>query len=233
MAGTPLGWYKWFPRDFLASATVRKMSYTSQGIYRALLDLQWETGLPLTYPEATLVLRLSEFEKSEFEPFFDVCFPDGINAKLHEQRDKQTSALKAQSEGGKVGGQTAGRGRPKSPKGKGRGTPNKQKQKQKQNIVDKSTKWNDVWDAFVQHRIAMRKKMTPRAEELVLKKLEPYNEDQQIALLEESIEKGWQTVFPKDHSPKAKLSEPILGVDYLLDEKTGIRIPISEVQDED
>ena len=124
MANTPLGWYRWYPRDFLTSSTVRKMSYTSQGIYRALLDLQWEIGVPLTYHEATLVLRLSENERCEFESFFDVCFPDGINAKLMEQRDKQSKAIKAQSEAGKVGGKTSGKGRSRVAKGLVRGTSN-------------------------------------------------------------------------------------------------------------
>lgn len=232
MANTPLGWYRWYPRDFLASSTVRKMSYTSQGIYRALLDLQWEIGVPLTYPEATLVLRLSENEKYEFEPFFDVCFPDGINAKLMEQRDKQARAIKAQSEAGKVGGKTSGKGRSKVAKRLLRGTSNQTETETETDIVDKSTKWNDVWGAFVDHRNAMRKKMTPRAVELILKKLEPYNEIQQIAFLEESIEKGWQTVFPKEQ-PKPKSTEPVLGVDYMIDLKTGQRIPVSEVDDND
>jgi len=209
MANTPLGWYKWFPRDFLASATVRKMSYTAQGIYRALLDLQWEIGVPLSYPEATLVLRLSEFEKNEFEPFFNVCFPDGINAKLMEQRGKQTAALQAQIEGGKVGGQTAGRGRPRVGKGKVRGTPNKQKQKQKQKIVDKSTIENDVpnvfkthrgmeaWREFVAFRIEIKKPLTEQATKLITNKLQGFSEEEMIAALEAAIEKRWITIYPK------------------------------------
>lgn len=217
MSDTPLGWYKWFPRDFLASATVRKMSYTAQGIYRALLDLQWEIGVPLTYPEATLVLRLSEFEKSEFEPFFNVCFPDGINTKLMEQRDKQTKALKAQIDAGKKGGATSGRGRSKVSQGSPKGTPNKQKQKQKQNIVDKSTIENDIpelfstpkgkesWMEFVAFRKEINKPLTDTATKLITNKLQCFSEEEMIVALETAIEKQWVTVYPKS-LPRTELT---------------------------
>jgi len=125
MANTPLGWYKWYPRDFMASSTVRKMSVTAQGVYRALLDLQWEDGrVPLSYPEASLILHLTTPEQNAFEPFFNECFPNGINEKLDEQRRAQIAAINRQIESGKRGGKVAGKGRPKKTKGSLRGTPN-------------------------------------------------------------------------------------------------------------
>jgi hypothetical protein len=201
MADTPLGWYRWFPRDFLASSTVRKMSYTSQGVYRALLDLQWEIGVALTYPEAILILRLSEFEKSEFEPFFDACFPDGFNAKLMEQRAMQVKAIRAQREAGKVGGKTAGKGRPKSDKGRVRGISNQTETETETetDVLDKSnTVLMETWSAFVEHRKSIKAKMTPQAAKLILKKLQPFNDTRKIALLEEAIERGWKSVFPQE-----------------------------------
>lgn len=94
MADTPLGWYKWYPRDFLASTLVRRMSILQQGIYRALLDMQWEDGVvPETYHEARLILGLTEDEGRCFEVFYDVCFPGGKNPKLDKQRVAQLSYM--------------------------------------------------------------------------------------------------------------------------------------------
>jgi hypothetical protein len=209
MADTPLGWYKWYPRDFLASATVRKMSYTSQGIYRALLDLQWETGVPLSYLEACLVLRLSETEQEEFQPFFNACFPEGINAKLMEQRDKQSEAIKAQSEAGKRGGKLAGKGRSKVAKGKVRGTSNQTETETETDKVDKSTKADSVpdifktpkgeetWREFVSFRREINKPLTATATKLITNKLQGFPEQEMIAALETAIEKRWTSVYPK------------------------------------
>lgn len=212
MADTPLGWYKWYPRDFLASSTVRKMSYTSQGIYRALLDLQWEIGVPLSYPEATLVLRLSENEKCEFESFFDVCFPNGINAKLMDQRDRQTRAVKAQSEAGKIGGKASGKGRSKVSKGSVRGTSNQTETETETDIVDKSTigiavpdvfqtdRGKSAWSQFITYRKEIKKPLTKQAVKLMIGKWEEFSESEVIAAIEESIEKSWRGVFPRHGS---------------------------------
>jgi len=53
---------------------------------------------------------------------------------------------------------------------------------------------------FKQSRAKLRKPMTDKAMELLLRKLSDYSEAEQIAMLEEAIEKGWQTIYP----PKQK-----------------------------
>ena len=122
MAHTPLGWYKWYPRDFMASSKVRRMSITAQGVYRALLDLQWEDGnVPETYVEAKLILGLTEVEAMSFEVFYDLCFPGGKNPKLHSQRSQQLAFIEAQKEKG---------GRPK----KGDSGSNEDKKEPSQNL---------------------------------------------------------------------------------------------------
>ena len=110
---TPIGWYKWYPRDFISSSTVRRMSYLAQGIYRALLDLQWEDGsVPTDMSEVAQILRLNEHEQSEFEPFLSTVFPDGANPKLADERAKSVAYVMQQKEYGKRGGKSAGKGRP-------------------------------------------------------------------------------------------------------------------------
>lgn len=110
---TPIGWYKWYPRDFQMSSTVRRMSYLAQGIYRALLDLQWEDGsVPTSMDEVAQILRLNQLEQSEFEPYLEMCFPNGANPKLATEREKSVAYVTKQAEHGAKGGKTGGKGRP-------------------------------------------------------------------------------------------------------------------------
>jgi hypothetical protein len=99
---TPLGWYKWFPRDFLSSSVVRRLTMTGQGVYRALLDLQWEDGsVPADYSEAILILRLSMEEAESFEHFYAHCFPNGKNPKLNALREQAIVDREQQIEAGR------------------------------------------------------------------------------------------------------------------------------------
>lgn len=130
---TPIGWYKWYPRDFAMSSTVRRMSYLAQGIYRALLDLQWEDGsVPTSMDEVAQILRLNEHEQAEFEPYLEICFPNGANPKIATEREKSVAYVIKQSEHGAKGGKTGGKGRPvvivepepePKPKAKSKATP--------------------------------------------------------------------------------------------------------------
>ena len=59
---------------------------------------------------------------------------------------------------------------------------------------------NEVWSAFKKHRSKLRKPMTERAEFLVMKKLDEARVEHGLdpnTLLDEAIEKGWLTVYPK------------------------------------
>ena len=159
MSDTPLGYYKWFPRDFLSSRTVRRMSITAQGVYRTLLDLQWEDGdVPTDPEEAKEVIGATDEEWATFERFFEACFPDGKNPVLDDQRVSSCAAIEAQREAGRKGGMKSGKGRvePKQEdilgdtKGTLEGTPKgspevpltqqQQKQKQKQEEPPKPPK---------------------------------------------------------------------------------------------
>lgn len=61
-------------------------------------------------------------------------------------------------------------------------------------------------DDFARARKAMRKPLTPKARELTLRELEklaPGDEAMQVAILNQSIQRGWQGVFPlKDDQPQ-------------------------------
>ena len=102
---TPIGYYKWYPRDFLSSITVRSMSMTAQGIYRALLDLQWESGILPSYEKCCFIYRMTEAEADAFREFFDVCFPNGRNPKLHAIREQAIEDRNKQVQKGKASGE--------------------------------------------------------------------------------------------------------------------------------
>lgn len=55
---------------------------------------------------------------------------------------------------------------------------------------------------FKNSRAKLKKPMTEKAMELLLKKLSDYSEKEQIAMLEEAIEKGWQSVYPPKQETK-------------------------------
>jgi hypothetical protein len=62
--------------------------------------------------------------------------------------------------------------------------------------------WLDktLWEDFKAHRVTLRSKMTLRAEQLILNKLEAAMKDghDPNEMIRQSIERGWKGVFPRD-----------------------------------
>ena len=226
-SATPLGWYKWFPRDFLASSTVRRMSFTAQGVYRALLDLQWEDGFLISYDDAAAILRLTPEEKSAFQPFYDLCFPDGINPKIDEQRQASLTYIERQRQVAKNKPKAKSRVANSKPKARSRVantepiasvSPTETEtetttETETMLTLDKSSvetthvwsipdglqteKFMHSWTAFVQHRRQMRKPISAVGGKALLRKLEQHSVEVATAALDESLSNGWQGVFPE------------------------------------
>ena len=78
---------------------------TAQGIYRALLDLQWESGILPSYEKCCFIYRMTEAEADSFREFFDVCFPNGRNPKLHAIREQAIEDRNKQIQKGKASGE--------------------------------------------------------------------------------------------------------------------------------
>lgn len=78
-------------------------------------------------------------------------------------------------------------------------------------LVDKSKRFIETFKEFKKMRTSIKAKMTPRAEELIISKLNKLSndEEEQIQILERSIENSWKGVFalPKDN--KNGLNKPI------------------------
>ncbi len=62
----------------------------------------------------------------------------------------------------------------------------------------------ETWEQWEQHRKALRKPLTPQARALQWKKLAEWGWEHQRAIIERSIERGWQGIFPPDHEQNVK-----------------------------
>lgn len=62
----------------------------------------------------------------------------------------------------------------------------------------------EIWEQWEQHRKALRKPLTPQARALQWKKLAEWGWEHQRAIIERSIERGWQGLFPPDHEQNGK-----------------------------
>lgn len=105
MADTPLGYYKWYPRDFYSSLNVRSMSFVARAIYRELLDLQWENGCLTDVQRLINVLGVTSEQWAEFAPYLDQLFPGGVNPKLQELRLEAVESLEKKARAGKASAQ--------------------------------------------------------------------------------------------------------------------------------
>ena len=78
----------------------------------------------------------------------------------------------------------------------------------KETLKDKGTIFIKAWKDFKAMRKKIRKPMTKRAEELILRDLDKLSNDreEQIAILNQSIKYSWQGVFPLkgDYNERSK-----------------------------
>jgi DNA-binding PadR family transcriptional regulator len=72
------------------------------------------------------------------------------------------------------------------------------KHSNKSEAVEISPALAEAWKDFEEHRRKLRKPMTDKAKALILSKLMEYGktDEEKIAILNQSIERGWQGVFP-------------------------------------
>lgn len=87
------------------------------------------------------------------------------------------------------------------------GTQHKKVKNIKNNIYTDSDELNEALNAFIEHRKKLKKPMTEHAVKLTLSKLKKMTADvdEQIQILNQSIEKGWQGIFPlKDEGTQSK-----------------------------
>ncbi len=215
MSNTPLGWYKWFPRDFYSSLRVRGMSLTSRAIYRELLDIQWENGCLTRVEHLPNIIGASDEQWIEFAQYLDELFPNGINPKLDMMRKE---AVEFRASRSRAGSKSASAKQVKNKRStRVKQVINQTETETETETVDKSTIENDVpnvfktprgmdtWREFVAFRKEIKKPLTATATKIIVSKLQGFPEDEMIAALETAIEKRWVTVYPKS-LPKTELA---------------------------
>lgn len=112
--GNPLAMMPWFPPDFLSST--RGWSVTAKGVYRELLDAQWELGdLPEGSEELRVLIGATKAEWKAGWPKCEAKFPliDGRrrNPRLEEHRSKSTRLSEKRRALGSLGGKASAQAR--------------------------------------------------------------------------------------------------------------------------
>ncbi len=79
--------------------------------------------------------------------------------------------------------------------GRSRSRPGKRKKRRRLPGAIRSPGFIDAWEAFVRHRIEIKRPLTRTAAELNLKRLAAVGEAEAIARIERSITNGWQGLF--------------------------------------
>jgi hypothetical protein len=102
---TPIGWYPWFPRDFATSIAVRSMSLVARGIYRELLDIQWEHGCLTDVERLLNIIQATPEQWQEFAPYLHECFPNGRNERLNLLREEAKERKESKRLAGKKSGE--------------------------------------------------------------------------------------------------------------------------------
>lgn len=102
---TPIGWYPWYPRDFATSIAVRSMSLVARGIYRELLDIQWEHGCLTDVERLLNIIQATPEQWQEFAPYLHECFPNGRNERLHLLREDAKERKELKRQAGKKSGE--------------------------------------------------------------------------------------------------------------------------------
>ncbi len=100
----------WYPGDFMRST--RGWSVTAKGVYRELLDAQWDMNILPTNPEhLRQLIGASEQEWAESWPLCEDKFPERYgkraNVRLEEHRLKSKQLSNVRSTAGRKGGQAS------------------------------------------------------------------------------------------------------------------------------
>ena len=134
---------------------------------------------------------------------------------FQSQIDRDNAISSARSEAGKTGVQ-AKLSKRKQTQANASKNANKEKEKEEDKDKDKDKisppspprgELDAAMDDFSEFRKRIRKPLTDRARELTLAELEklaPGDEKKKIAILNQSIQRGWQGVFPLKTEPKQK-----------------------------
>jgi uncharacterized protein YdaU (DUF1376 family) len=103
--------FQWYPKDYLSSSKVQRMSMTERGIYQTLLSQCWlDNGLPTDLAQLAQMVTMKEaqFTRIWTNGPLHQCFHERggrlHNNRLDEERRKQADYRRRQSDNGRRGG---------------------------------------------------------------------------------------------------------------------------------
>ena len=228
---TPLGYYPWYVRDFYSSLVVRSMTFTARAIYRELLDLQWENGCLTDVQRLLNIMGITAEQYSEFAPFMEELFPNGVNKRLNELREKAILEQELKREAGRKSAEArrlkdtsqvqTRRKRKQEPNSSLTdaeqmlnecSTKHKHKHKHKHSVLiteyieelSYSDEVKSLLISFLDHRADLKKPLSLEALKLNLKKVSSCSEEEIKQSIEESISSGWQGLFPPRYKEQVR-----------------------------
>lgn len=88
--------------------------------------------------------------------------------------------------------------------------------KKKIELPFSSEKFSEAWERWKTHRTEIHHKLTPSTERSQLKKLSEVSEDDAIAMIDQSIEHGWQGLFPVQRNYRSPIRQTKQGLTGFL-----------------
>jgi uncharacterized protein YdaU (DUF1376 family) len=189
--------------------------------YRRCLDLYYDTEAPLANAKQSLSkrLRVNEEVLSEVLEEFFVEQEDGWH---HRRCDREIEKYQAKSEKAKKAGSLGGKAKKDSPLANAKRTlserqasASNQNQNQNQNQSKEeslplpfvSPEFSESWNKWIKYRKEIKKPITPTMAESQLKNLAAMGEKRAIAMIENTIGKGWQGL--REESEQSFFGQPL------------------------
>lgn len=203
--------YQWYSGDWLKDPAVRSCSYAARGLWKDMLDLMHESHrrgylqLADSSPVTALHLaRMTGGTTDEVTTLLQELENSGVfsrtesgviyNRRMVRDEDKRFKCAAAGRRGG---------GNPTF-KGQNKGDPKRSLEgededgKETEVELPESLRTDDfraAWFSWVQYRKEIRHALKPSTVEAQLGQLAPFGSDKAIAMIRQSVEKGWQGLF--------------------------------------
>lgn len=194
-----LPYFKFIPQDW-TNGDITLCSFEAQGLFINLICLYWAKDCTISLAKAKQRFNNSQLfdELLENEIFY---VEDGniVIDFLDEQMEKFVSVSETRSKAGRKGGKAKAKQKLTKKKPIANIEEKRREEKIKEDIFVISSHQSEEFKTEFNHYIQMRKdikaKMTDRAIELAIKKLNEYDEQTAIKMLENSIANSWKGLF--------------------------------------
>jgi uncharacterized protein YdaU (DUF1376 family) len=210
--------YPFNPSDYMmATAHLEPMHDLC---YRRCIDLYYDSECPLSPDKRTLSKRLRVNEDVLSEVLAEFFFED-LDGWRHCRCDKEIARYQAKSEKAKFAGSLGGKAKNSKPQANAKRTlserqasASNQNQNQNQNQKEEeslplpfvSPEFSESWRKWMQYRKEIKKPITPTMAESQLKNLATMGEKRAIAMIENTIGKGWQGL--REETEQGQFSQP-------------------------